>query len=206
MKNIHEYLARTESATRKLYEGVNFSFEMLMNSIRKGSLCPEESEEEIQRKLKESDVAQHRFIYYESIAMDALCGALLQIAFMGIRLFSENTSDVPDNFSEIIKPSNDRKKPVRFCIGRDVRNVPIGLIIYAGRNSYNHFDDDGDLNKTCKAVFAKLCLSDEFGICRDPSFDLNRKEDKTRFTSNIMSLLGWSAYEPFSKDMIDMLK
>lgn len=63
-------------------------------------------------------------------------GAPLQVAAMGIRYFSRNTS-IPASCASVV-PARV-KAAVPFCIGRELHGLPIGLIIYDARNQYNHW-------------------------------------------------------------------
>jgi hypothetical protein len=57
-------------------------------------------------------------------------GAILQIAYMAIEKFSKNDS-VPEKYDYF----NIRSDKVKlFCIGNEIKTIPKGLLIYAGRN------------------------------------------------------------------------
>jgi hypothetical protein len=55
-------------------------------------------------------------------------GAILQVAYIAIRLYSRNAS-IPANCSALVRPS--QKSAIPFCIGRDLHGIPTGLIVYA---------------------------------------------------------------------------
>jgi hypothetical protein len=115
---------------------------------------------------------------------------------MGITLYSRNKA-VPREFSSIIKPAS---KVARFCIGRRVRDVPIGLIIYAGRNQYCHADEE-KLKPINASIFNLLA----HGIkgaqeVKDPAFDLENK-NITIYSDNILSILEWNNFEAYITDM-----
>lgn len=135
-----------------------------------------------------------------SISKGAICGSILQIAFMGILQFSTNTA-IPDEWKRSLKEGN---RAVRFCIGRKVREVPMGLIIYAGRNQYNHMDEK-KYHKTTTCVFSKLSSIGPENDGEDPAFDLDRPEI-ANYSSNMLAILGWDSYENYILDMFDLLK
>jgi hypothetical protein len=74
-------------------------------------------------------------------------------------------------FADIIASGS---RITRFCIGRRVGNVPIGLIVYAGHNQYNHVNDIR-LRETAASVFDRISRGHGFDdvIC-GPAFDLQR--------------------------------
>jgi hypothetical protein len=72
------------------------------------------------------------------VAKSTLSGGIVQVAYSGIKQFSTNV-DVPQNCQEYdISPGSTKAK---FCVGRKVHDLPIGLIIYAARIQYNHWSD-----------------------------------------------------------------
>lgn len=153
------------------------------------------NEDTIQRSLE----AQRTFSA-EKYALATLCGAVLQVASTAIRTYSTNT-EVPEAFSDIVSTPS---VAARHCIGRDIRGVPIGLIIYAGRNQYNHVDD-GQLRAPNETIFEKLATGHTYGIgIRDPAFDLQNGL-VWNYVSNITSIMGWRGYEKYEKDMRTLL-
>jgi|APLak6261674355_1056100.scaffolds.fasta_scaffold00872_6 hypothetical protein len=208
METPYDYLARTESAVRHLFHGVNEYMQILkptQGAVFIGSYTNEEehrqaleqwnieNDEEIQRSL----AAQHDFLA-EKHALATLCGAVLQVAAMAIRLFSSN-KEVSPAFSSVLKPNTI---PAKFCIGREIRGVPLGLVIYAGRNQYNHAED-GKLKEPNHFIFEQLTNAYGDGI-RDPAFDLNN-DLIWIYSSNIMSIIGWRDYAAYTRDMQNLL-
>jgi hypothetical protein len=47
---------------------------------------------------------------------------------------------------------------VKFAIGRQATNVPLGLIIYAGRNQYNQLEEQGGLKNIVNSTVLKYQL------------------------------------------------
>jgi hypothetical protein len=129
-------------------------------------------------------------------------GAVIQFAFWGIEKFSKNTYIDPE-FIDEIKPQTNSQK---FCIGRLIDDIPIGLIIYAGRNQAIHFDDE-KLHPINKKVFHKLAN------WYSPSFqkwfvnDAYELENPNilNYAEIITYKLGWTKYETYESDMLHML-
>ncbi len=139
MEDAEEFIARTQSAVEPLFGGIR-SYLQILESARPPVLvgsysCELEHKKAVEHwtrenadSIKASFKAQRAFMS-ERYALAVLCGSLLQVATMAIRLHSKNKL-IPDEFHGIV---NDSHAP--FCIGRRVRDVPIGLVIIAGRTS-----------------------------------------------------------------------
>jgi hypothetical protein len=145
-----EYIAKTESAVRKIFEGIDSYLDILDRSLppiyqgdvahaEDGTALELNQSPNFQNWLDENKISiqqsleiQKEFIA-ESFALAVLCGSLLQIAFMGIQWFSTN-SEVPEALPQDLRDLVVQPSSQRFCMGRTVYEVPIGLIIYAGRN------------------------------------------------------------------------
>jgi hypothetical protein len=98
-------------------------------------------------------------------------------------------------------------KPAKFCVGRLHRDIPIGLIVYAGRNQANHIDER--LREPNITIFEKLCLvesfSDKGSWYRDPAFDLEN-DRIVNYACNITAILEWRNNESYFEDMRRMAR
>jgi hypothetical protein len=119
---------------------------------------------------------------------------------MGIQKFGNNQV-IPPELHNIFKIP---PKKLKFCVGRKVRNLPIGLIIYAARNQYNHLDEKELTEQINKRVFQLLSSYETGDKYTDPAFDINNP-DLTIYSHNIVGLLGWITYENYLCDMRCML-
>jgi hypothetical protein len=234
MNSGEEYLKRTESAVIKIFEGIESYIQILRNS--KPPIYVGNAGDTLNRRpafenwiaanqagIQASLKAQRDFSA-ESFALATLCGSLLQIAAMGIQWFSEN-EEIPENLPKslysLLKP---KSKITKFCVGRKVRSVPIGLVIYAGRNQFNHMDDD-ELREPNVTIFDLLSqnytgttdqsvesitlsaeqaedITEQFP--KDPAFDLENGI-LINFASNITGLLEWRDYESYYSDMYSLI-
>lgn len=189
MYTLEEYLQKTETAAQILFEGIE-KYVSIIGSIPLSDVGTT-------AKWRE---AQRHFIY-ESFAMATLCGAVLQLAYMAIKQYSNNSS-VPDRFNALIKKGASAQK---FCIGREKHSVPIGLIIYAGRNQAAHYDDS-NLSEINRSIFEGLCArtSRTGKEYRDPTLDLNNGIT-INFAGNITYILDWRDYDAYQLDMRNLL-
>lgn len=202
-----EYIKESEHAVRQLFDGVAYyrrilqempkpvfvssiSFENKDSWNEAFSKWYEDNKGDIERSREKS-----REYFGLSFSNATLCGSILQIASMAIDSFSKN-EEVPESCRGFV---NLGQKAVRSCIGREVRGLPVGIVIYAARNQYNHWDDPNP-HRITQAVFDALALGHGHGPVRDPAFDLsNPKLDI--YSHNILALLEWSTYEDYETDV-----
>jgi len=202
-----KYIKETEHALRQLFDGVAY-YRHLLQEIKHPMFITDapigdkdthkaefsrwykENKHDIQNTHKKS-----REYFGLSFSNATLCGSILQIASMGIELFSLN-DEIPDTCKPIVKPG---QKAVKYCVGRIVRGLPLGIVIYAARNQYNHWDEPNPHQITQK-VFDTLALGHGYGSVRDPAFDLSNPILKI-YSHNVLGLLEWKSYDLYLNDM-----
>lgn len=216
MNSAEEYLKQTESAAVKIFEGIDAYFKILQNSpppIYIGDAGDTLNQRPTyknwvaaNRGAIQSSLKAQREFSAESFALSTLCGSLLQIAAMGIQWFSKN-EEIPEFLPEALYSlMQSKNKLIKFCIGRKVRHVPIGFLIYAGRNQSNHLDDK-KLSALNTTIFNLLALGYEDATeqsPKDPAFDLENAI-LINFSSNITGLLGWRDYKSYYADMYSLI-
>jgi hypothetical protein len=159
MEHAEEFIARTKSAVESLFCGID-SYLQILEGARPPVLVGTYSSELEHKKAVENWTRQNadsieasfraqRAFMSERYAQAVLCGTLLQLATMAIRLYSRNRL-IPDEFHGIVNASH-----APFCIGRRVREVPIGLVVFAARNQFNHIED-AKLRKPSSVIFEWL--------------------------------------------------
>jgi hypothetical protein len=214
MQNAAQYLEKTRSAAARLFEGIDGYLALLREHPATFAASYSNSDDlrkqyetwctANESKIKADLQAQRRYLG-EAFAQATLCGAILQLAAKAIECYSKN-DEVSEDWAELIKPGS---KPVRFCIGRDVRGVPLGLVIHAGRNQHMHFEDD-NLREPNVEVFRRLAVNHQFGKGRsepvvDPAFHLGTTSI-TSFANNITALIGWRSLDAYETDMRTLLE
>lgn len=202
-------MLRTETAVRKIFEGVEVYTNLLRPISNLTFICGEQDVAKKQALYEEwairngealeSSFAAQREYWQQAFAMATLCGAVLQIAAKAIECFSNNS-----HLSTSLEPIVGRSKTaVPFCIGREVNGMPIGLIIFAGRNQHTHFNDE-KLAAVNTAVFKVLAKSSNRSHPQDPAFDLENPLIES-FASNVTGLLEWRSYEKYASDLRSLL-
>lgn len=208
MKIAEDYLKRTDSAVRHLFDAVGNYIGIMKLGIHPifVSGLPPGPEQDAQyaawriehaEELAEAKIARQAY-REERFALDTICGAILQIAGKGLEIYSENTK-IPDAWKDRITP-----KLAKFAVGREVRNVPLGLVVYASRNQHTHFNDR-ELHSVSARIFESLAAAHGLdSATRDPAFDLaNAALDS--YASNVTALINWRDFLQYQQDMRCML-
>lgn len=214
MQNAAEYLDKTRSAAAKLFEGID-TYLAFLHQQSTTFVTSYTNQEDFQRqydawretnhpRIQAALEAQKQYLG-ESFAQATLCGSILQLAAKAIECYSKNT-EIPEDWKFIIKPGG---KPVPFCTGRLVRGVPLGLVIYAGRNQHIHFEDQ-TLREPNVEVFRRLAINHGYGKgstepVLDPAFHLGT-ESINSFANNITALIQWRSVETYETDMRQLLE
>ena len=208
--SLPKYLDQTDKALSQLFDGIEY-YNGILKSVERPVFITEtpfENKEQWEsefdewhsknkKQIEQNSQAIKKYIGY-SVSKGILSGSILQIATTAIDIFSKNEI-IPDACSNFIKP---KTKAVKFCIGRTLAEIPIGLIIHAGRNHYNHWNDENP-HKLTKKVFS--IISRRYGDFDDPAFDL-KNEDLDTYSHNIIALLNWKDKSVFVNDLESMLQ
>lgn len=209
MQTATEYLTKTESAVRHLFDGIDSYLKPLRNVDIPAFVTSEPSgevqrtefkiwEAENKKSLASRKQAEQEFIA-ESFALDTLCGAVLQVAQKALDLYCKPII-IPPEWSSTVKPSM-----AKYYRGRLVRTVPLGLVIYAARNQRTHFDDR-PLREPSATVFERLATAHGYPTsARDPAVDLSNPSVLI-FARNIMYLIKWNTYDEYANDMRALLE
>ena len=211
MQSAAEYLDRTESAVQRLFEGIDAYLSVLRKAtgVTFITSVPHGPAQDAAfaawqaanvEQLAAARTAERNFMA-EAFALDTLCGAVLQVAGKALEMYGQNTI-VPQDLSSFIKA-----KYAKFCVGRSVRTVPLGLVIYAARNQHTHFDDK-DLREPSASIFNLLATAHGYGgneLVVESAFDMDNPR-LLSLASNVTSLMGWRSYANYAKDMRALLE
>ena len=154
------------------------------------------------------------------IAREVISGSILQIAYFGIKQhgqaanLSQGAMRFEAEMNRLLResPKPRQKKPFvlprAFCVGRGIGDLPIGMMIYAGRNQYNHSEADRltIVNEVVFNYMQQLRPNPKNG----KSFNIY---DKSPFHCwSIIWALGWVAnddgtgYSAFVRDMHEIMQ
>jgi len=201
-KTPQEYLLQTEHAVRHLYAGIASCWDYYQEALEHWDMSKID-----QPITPENKAALSRYLklaekYFDlKFSEGAFAGSILQIAAIGIRYFSHNKS-IPESCREIVD-SNDRNT-IPFCIGKEIYGLPIGLIILAARNQYNHWNDKQPRPITTK-VFNVLSRAHKENMLSDLVFSLSNPSITVYANEVLLIALGWTTYEKYLSEMEALL-
>ncbi|MBN2964754.1 hypothetical protein JWV37_08170 [Sulfurospirillum sp. T05] len=215
METLEDYFKNTDSAIRSLFNILlederRFvdNFVKLVSTIQ--TALPE--------SIKDYKSQSNSMIFSKNV----IAGSILQIAYMAIKLYSKNETKnsflsesenfINDNkLQYAVNRNKTFKFNTKFCAGREIGNMPMGLVIYAARNQFNHMDQRiMDLDDLAN----KLILDDLYKNFPQKinDFDLNIYGDNTTLVSySILDVLGWTfrtsknPYESYKQDINEAL-
>jgi hypothetical protein len=200
-KKPYEYLSMTEFSVKHLYDGVNACFNYYKEASEYWDISKlnEPLNEENKNKL-DKYLSLARKYFDLNFSENTFCGSILQVASIGIDYFSRN-NNIPDSFEDVIRQNSEKVK--RFCIGKELYGIPIGLIIYAGRNQYSHWNER-DPYEINKKVFEKLTLAFSKNMFSDLAFDLLNPGITIYSKEILLIALKWYNYDIYYKEMKEL--
>ena len=132
------------------------------------------------------------------VAKATLCGSIAQVAYMAINQFSHNV--VVDRECAALSVT-EGSKAAKFCVGRRVHGIPLGLLVYAARVQYNHWDEGMPSNPVPKAVFDALCRHYVTDLSFDLAYVLDWPAPRPVAHYVIRHELRWMTYDDYISDM-----
>lgn len=170
-----------------------------------------------QSKISRDDVAEASA---EQAACEMLAGSLIVLSHKIIDLYGvqqekgEGALHFENEINRIVSENpgsrikNNFEMPFKFCLGRDVGDLPLGIIVYGARNQYCHFGEERRLNPINELVFNHLQqLYDDAGW-----LNFDAKDGGRILSSTATAALHWTAggadgstgFERFCEDMADV--
>jgi hypothetical protein len=207
------YIEQTEDAVRRMFEVVFEYRELFKSSLSPVAVLRYSNEEDFDQeyaKWRSTPEVEKQFALAQSakeeldgklFSLHVIAGSILQIAYQAIAMYLDE-QELEENYQNLLdgmkKVGTSAKK---FFGGRDVRNVPLGLVVFAGRNQYNHLDAGSDLMILNRNIFRALSHyeKEEFNFV-NPAFDL-QNDNLLSYSSNILSALEWDSFEQYQRDI-----
>jgi len=132
------------------------------------------------------------------VAKATLCGSIAQVAYMAISQFSQNVA-VDHECAALSVTAGS--KPVKFCVGRRVHGIPLGLLVYAARVQYNHWDEGRPSNPVPRAVFDALYRHYANDLLFDMAYVLDWPAPRPVAHYIVRHELRWLTYDDYVSDM-----
>lgn len=156
-------------------------------------MTPDENQEYMKQVIEYMELDEARAI---------TCGSILQVAYSVIRLHSKNQS-LSQLAIDLGITKGHAAEP--FCIGRIVHDIPIGLLIYAGRIQYNHWQEGQPGNRVAKEILRKLYIVHSENLLFDLAYDLEYPSPHLVSHYIVRLELKWHGFEDFDADLRQML-
>jgi len=161
---IEYYLHDTEPAVKAILSTLN-----MYNAMTPPPSLAKYSDEDGVIRLSRDQAKEYLQAVSESLGLESakavLAGSIIQVAYTGIKEYSKNRV-ISDTANQL--GVSERSAALPFAIGREVHGIPIGLLIYAVRIHYNHWEEGKLSNSVANAVFQKL----QYAYMDSPTFDL----------------------------------
>lgn len=190
-----QYLARSEQATRHIFDGIRDYLERYRQLH-----WPAQARNQSELSTALRDLEAWRV---SEFALAVLCGAVLQIADAGIDACCHNQT-IPVTCAPFAT-----MQTARYCVGREVHGLPLGAIIHFGVHWASRSTDDRapGCSTFTDAVFNRLLY-----VYYESRTDFGRQETDAyrgqpmRVDSLVLTTIGWTSYDAYVTDMRDMLR
>jgi len=197
------YFGKTEHAVKHFYSGLDSCWSYYRQALEHWDVSQLDQPLTPERRAGLDRYLQLAGHYFELKFSEAtFAGSILQVAYMAIRLYSRNNS-IPQSCAAFVRPSH--RFAIPFCIGPERYNVPVGLIVYAGRNQYNHWDDD-EPHEVTRNVFAALSAALHDVMSADLAFSLANPTINVYASEVLLTALAWKSYETYVAAMTALLE
>lgn len=201
-RNADEYFRQTEHAVKHLYAGLDSCWLYYQQAFQHWDISHVGQPMTPERKAALTRCLELAGKYFNLKFSEAMfAGAILQVAYMAIRLYSRNGS-IPANCSRLVQPPH--KSAIPFCIGQERHGIPTGLIVYAARNQFNHWDDK-EPHEVTKNIFGALSAAFYDNILSDLAFELSNPTINVYANEVLLLALGWKSYDTYLAEMKALL-
>ncbi|UCD86996.1 MAG: hypothetical protein JSV01_04300 [Desulfobacterales bacterium] len=201
-----DYFERTSHVVRHLYLGIGSCHQLWEEATafwtpREGG--PPKTEKE--KADLDIFLAKGQEYFGKKLSEGVLCGAILQVAASGILRFSKNAT-LPPSCRDLFKGIKLKERQLKFCIGQERYGVPEGLIIYAGRNQYAHWEEEKLRDKLNVRIFDKLNSAFQKHTFMDLAFDLSNPTIHIYADFLLLGVLEWKTYGAYLRGMKELLE
>jgi hypothetical protein len=194
------YLETTEPAVKHFFDGLNGYDAMKPPSI--AQYLDKNGLVQMSKSESKSFVQKHEDFFALEYARAILAGSILQVANTAIKMYSPSGQVTEQCKSLGVSESSPLAK---MCVGREVHNIPIGLLIYAGRIQYNHWEEGEPANNVAKNVFRHLISVYYDDMAVDMAYELNYPQTRPVSHYIVRLELKWKSFDDYSIDIRSIL-
>jgi len=137
-----------------------------------------------------------------SLALDfakaTLCGSIAQVAYVALKQYSRN--EIVDDASAPLAVAQ-ASGAAKFCVGRRVHGIPLGLLVYAARVQYNHWEEGTPTSAVPKAVLEALYRHYANDLSFDMAYVLDWPAPRPVAHYILRHELRWISYGDYINDM-----
>ncbi|MGB2963148.1 MAG: hypothetical protein WBB69_04100 [Anaerolineales bacterium] len=198
--SIDSYIEQSKPAIQHLFNGLHE-----YDSIRLPSIMDYIVDTGLVRMTKEEN-KEFLGIYEEHFSREfsraSLAGSILQIAYIGIKKYSPNPNISEECIGFGVNPGTTAAS---FCLGRSIKGIPEGLLIFAGRIQYNHWEEGEPNRSVAKNVFRQLVRVYYDNQFFDMAYVLDYPSPRPVSHYIVRLELGWNTYEDYESSIRLML-
>ncbi len=174
------------------FEGV-FSSETEFRKARE--LWRKENAEEIRNSL----TAQRQYIA-EMFSISIISGSIIAIAEKCLELYSNNET-LGKGLRFPLHP-----KKAKYCVGREINGIPLGLVLHAARNQHFHYESEKNhspVPEVFEALSRRTAISTN-DTYQDPAFLIDN-DTRGVMAANVLVLIGWRNAKDYFDEMSSIL-
>jgi len=200
-KDPDEYFAQTAEAVKHAYAGLDACWAHYDEALRHWDVSKINEPMTPENRAALDRYFEHANRYFGQKFSEAMhAGSILQAAYMAIKLYSRNTA-IPASCAALVPA---RHPAAAFCVGQERYGISSGLIVYAGRNQYAHWDDD-EPHKVTANVFNALTSAFINDMFSDLAFEISNPSINIYASEILFTALRWNKYDRYLAEMSAML-
>lgn len=178
---------------------------------------------DLTKSKAQEDLERHKGEFFSTdVAREIVAGSILQLAYVAIERFavrgekSQHTIRFEGEINRLIGESHATRwtakslfsLPEGFCVGRAIGDLPLGVVVYAGRNQYNHFGEKR-LSVLNEVVFNHL---HNMWPAPGNGMSFNLYDGGRPRSYSVLAALGWTdssnglGYAAYKRDLCNILQ
>ena len=196
-----EYIEQTSHVVRHLYLGIESVHQIWQEAEAFHNSFSDPVETDADRRNLDTFLRRGEEYFGQDFSKAVLCGAILEVACTGIRRFPQEVGEMPESCVPLFKGVANPSPYLKFCVGEERYGIPEGLIVYAGRNQYAHWDEGSELRPINMNVFMRLSYEFRTNPYIDLVFDLGHPLTEIRVHWILLEALEWRSYGDYVTGM-----